>query len=416
MIYISVVFALIILSFFNIPEKWQYIIVFFVHMFIFGGKYYSGWDWVNYQSYFDCLSHFDFIRGQMQCQHLGDFEIGFVALNKIVQYLGMNVQGLYFFIALIHITVWLYFAKTIQTRHIIYSYTLYLCIFGWGLLMQVLRQNLAVACFFLAIILYLRHRYFLSSAALLLGGLFHVSIYPFTIIILLWNILEKKSNTIKNHHTLKHQYAHGIQAMKAILPTKKWRFFFIFICMMCILGLGVTVYFLSGLHAYIYTKFNTYIQSDKYMSFFSINAYIKYSVFILAAYIIKKSQKNNVLTYKNEDANAYIMHRLYKLYTYGLWLYPILSMVTILVRFNLFIMPLGFLLMGNKMIKFKDRLLYLCIAVLLFLAFISTNNAKTDVHDMHNFWVSQITGKKLNFHQQVYELDRKKVIYNVNTD
>lgn len=140
--------------------------------FFFGGKFYNGWDWVNYERYFDCVPALGSVWES--CVSRGTWEVGFDFLNRAVKTISDNVQVLYMVIAAFQIGALFAVSRRFGYRFAVLAFV-WVVTLGWALWMQVLRQGLAVSCLLLAAVLLSNRRTAWAALLAAVAVLFHYS-------------------------------------------------------------------------------------------------------------------------------------------------------------------------------------------------------------------------------------------------
>jgi len=333
-------------------------------IFIIGGKYYNAWDWVNYQSYFTCIYDYSFLDSFNECKDISHFEAGFIALIKLVQYFGFSINILYILIAIINVLSLSFFIKTLKIKYWAYIYTAFFLIFSWALWMQALRQGLAFSLVLIGLSLLFRQRTFLAIFSFIISLLFHFSsiiIIPF--ILYFW--LKGKSRLI---------------------------------LLLIFVILAIPFLYLS--FDFIYSKFNSYTENTAYNAVANMSTWLKYIVYLLIYYVIKIN-RNDILH------NQY-NYLLFKLYTLGIVLYPIFSLLIITTRFNLYFMPFAFVLLA-QINNTRQKLWILNICVCIFISFLSSINTRVDLLPFNNYFIDRyLLNNNFDYNEQKYILEQKQ--------
>lgn len=159
-------------------ERLWAIVCVLAFLFIYGGKYYNGWDWMVYEPHFTCVRQAADMLDIAKCRFFyGQIEPGFVLLMWLASQLAESVQLLYFIIALFASLALYRIFKKYSSRPGL-TFAIYLAIFGWSLHMQVLRQGLAVVIMLYAMLSYIENGRKVRFLLLLtLASTFHLSAF-----------------------------------------------------------------------------------------------------------------------------------------------------------------------------------------------------------------------------------------------
>ncbi len=345
-------------------------------IFIFGGKYYNGWDWVNYQAYFTCAKDLYFTQAIYECENIGKFEIGFVSLIKLVQLFNFNFNILYLLIAIINIGCLNIFIKNNKIFDWPFIYSVFIMLFAWVLWMQALRQGLAFS-FILLGVMFLssnqKNKYVKTLISFLLATSMHISaIIPIFFIVYVYFFQTK--------YIKKMLYASFI-----IIP----------------LCYFISIKIFDG--DLLINKIKAYTESGYYLQPPSIANWVKYLFYLLIYYYVNQ--------YKNNFSVYY--YKIFSLYRMGIIFYPIFSLTILTARFNLYLMPFGIFLMAI-FCNNKQKLIILNLAMVFFIMFTLSIQTKIDLFPFNNYFIDEhMLQKSLNYDEQKDLLQQKQTEYGI---
>lgn len=197
MIYYLIFFILFLFSLFDLSdkkniatrmlEKYLYFVAMLILICFAGFRFDTGWDYAGYRYYYDLIPTIDQLVGNGEIYNSIYFEPGFKILMSVAKTCGLSFYSFQFFISFICISL---ISRALKYERkkllflLIYFSTCYLF-----LNMSFLRQGLAVAFLYMAVMAIFTERKKVAFFYLIVGSFFHLSVL---ILIPVFYIVDKK--------------------------------------------------------------------------------------------------------------------------------------------------------------------------------------------------------------------------------
>lgn len=145
MLFFAIPWLLLILALLPLSRAMQLFWGMVICFFIFGGKHYNAWDWVEYEKFYRCAALYPWYEVPQNCAYLSKYEIGFIYLQEFSRLFGSDVHVFYQLISIINIALWVCLIRQSTNMHFLWFFVLWYTNLAWPLWMQVLRQGIATS-------------------------------------------------------------------------------------------------------------------------------------------------------------------------------------------------------------------------------------------------------------------------------